>query len=124
MSEKHENPYREGSATHAMFAVGKKKQVISRSEMVQVGISTGKTAKQAKYAADGILSSSKDNVGNGSWRGDLYYWERLPRKTVAGKKEEQKYRLRWRVQALERRVRGEHVGSEKKVAEIKEMVTA
>lgn len=116
MSEKHENPYRATGAYHKVFAVAKAKQVVTAAMLIAAGVKLGKTEDAAKATADVLLSPTKDNQGNLSARGDLYYFERLPQKTVKSEKEEQKYRLRWREKALERRVRGEHVASEKSSA--------
>ena len=112
-----------------MFATWKSKQITTKCAVIAEGKRIGKTEEAAKATAEVLLSPSKENPGNLSSKGHLYFKENLPRKTVDGKKEEQKYRLRWREQALERQVRGgggggSNVAAEKKVAEIKEMVTA
>jgi len=108
MSKKNKNPYRDGSAYHAIFAAWQKKQVVTEQELIDAG---------HKKADIGVVvrsprESSKrgDCRGNMSCQGHLYFAELLKRSKVNGVKEPQKYRLRWRNPALEPRKRGEKVG--------------
>jgi len=128
MSEKHENPYQRGDYRE-IFGVMKKLQVFAASTIRAAGRKLGKTAKAAIHTATVLMSPREtsergDCRGSFSAMGHLYYMEKLPRKTVGGVREEQKYRLRWRQVALPPRIRGERVEAIKHPAEIKEAVTA
>jgi hypothetical protein len=90
------------------------KQIYTRSELIAFQVDTlGKSLSAASGTADVMLSPRKearvgaDCRGNSScpW-GHLAYNEKLERKVGKdGKKEEQKFRFRFRDVALERKVR-------------------
>lgn len=108
--KKNKNPYREG-AYREIFAVWKKKQVVTKAELIEFAVKElGKTTEQAHADVTVILSpryksDRGDCRGNISAQGHLYYAEKLPRKVVLGVKEPQKYRLRWRTNACVPRTR-------------------
>jgi hypothetical protein len=114
MSEKHDNPYREG-LYNKVFGFIKAKQVVTRAQVLEFTLKQGKKEDAANAAVTVLLSPRKtarkncDPRGNMSAQGHLYYMEKLPRKTVKGEKEAQKFRLRWRTPALEARKRVEKI---------------
>ena len=116
MSVKHKNPYREGSAYHAIFANWQKKQVVTENELLALGHK--KTDIGVAVRSPRLSSKRGDCRGNYSCQGHLYYAELLNRKTVMGIKEEQRYRLRWRKVALEPRKRPEKVKLEAEKVEV------
>jgi len=118
MSVKHENPYREGSQYNKVFGYIKAKQVVTRAEVLAKALEVGLSEKAANATTTVLLSPRKESTrgdcrGNGSARGEWYFIEKLPRKTVKGEREPQKLRLRWREQPLEQRHRVYKVASVK-----------
>ena len=103
MSKKNENPYRKGSAYHAIFGYWQKKQVVTEQELIDAGFK--KTDINVVVKSPRESSTRGDCRGNISCQGHLYYAELLKRKVVKGVKEVQRYRLRWRKVALEPRKR-------------------
>ena len=105
-SVKHENPYREGSDYHSAFALIQRKQVITRSELVQFLMSKSNKSEDAALATATVLLSPReknskrgDCRGNLSAMGHLYFVQ--PLNKVKG--EEKKFRLRWRNKEMSRR---------------------
>jgi hypothetical protein len=117
MSEKHENPYRDG-LFHGVFAYMKQKQVYTRDELMTfTQEKLGKTKAQASAAVTILLSPRKtskrgDCRGNLACRGEIHYNEKLAREVKGGVKGPKKFRLRWRDPVLPRRTR--------EVAEVKQ----
>jgi hypothetical protein len=105
------NPYREGSDYNKLFGHLKAKQVVTRKDLISYSKSAmHKTEAQATADVTVILSPRKDSKrgdcrGNMSAQGHVYFMEKLPRKTVKGVKEPQKFRLRYRSVPLEARKR-------------------
>lgn len=111
MSAKHENPYREGQY-HETFGFIMKKQYVTREDVLKFTVEKFGKAKPADVTV--LLSPRKSSTrgdcrGNISAQGHLYFMEKLPRQVKAGVKEPQKFRLRWREQALEPRTRQEKI---------------
>ena len=108
--KKNANPYREG-AYREIFGSWKKRQVTTKKQLIEMAVKElGKTTEQAHADVTVILSpryksERGDSRGNISAQGHLYYAEKLPRAVVLGVKEPQKFRLRWRTQAVVPRVR-------------------
>lgn len=106
MSTKHKNPYKRGNY-YDLFGFMKKKQVVTRNEVLQHAAGELKMATSAAQAITTVMLSPRkeskrgDCRGNYSSMGHLYYMEKLPRRTVKGVKESQRFRLRWRTPALE-----------------------
>jgi len=122
MSDKnHANPYRSG-LYQGIFGHLKQKQVVTRQELVDFTMKTlGKSEAAANAAVTVILSPRKaskigDCRGNISSNGHLYYMAKLGRQVHAGVRDPQKFRLQWRVTALEPRTR-------QPVAEVKQVKT-
>ena len=116
MSKNRKNPYtsRRNGLYTSLFGFMMKKQYYTRpvliAEAVRLGASDkrkpGKSTSPAEATVTVMLSPRKTSkignpCGNISAQGHLYYNEKLPRKTVRGEKEPQKFRLRWREKALE-----------------------
>ena len=117
MSKKNKNPYREGSAYHGIFSAWQKKQIVTEQELIEAG---HKKADIGVVVRSPRKSSTRgDCRGNMSCQGHLYYAELLKRKTVKGVKEPQKYRLRWRSEALPPRKRGDNKAVEAQKVEAK-----
>ena len=101
----HENPYRAG-LYNDIFAFLKRKQVITRAELMDYAMKElGKSETSANAAVTVILSPRKESKigdcrGNISAQGHLYFMEKLTRQVKAGVKDPQKFRLRWREVAL------------------------
>lgn len=104
---KHENPFRDGGDIHKLFGFMKQKQVFTRGEVLAFAAESNVEAKTASAMTSALTSPTKEDVGDRDCRGHictkghLYYMEELERKVVGGKKEKQKFRLRWREVALE-----------------------
>lgn len=110
MSEKHENPYRDG-IYHNLFGFARQKQVFTRSDLMTYAVEKlGMTVTAANAAVTVIMSPRKESKrgdcrGNMSAAGHIYYMEKLARQVKGGVKDDQKYRLRYRTPALEARKR-------------------
>jgi hypothetical protein len=108
---KHVNPYREGSNYHTAFGLIQRKQVVTRSELVEfLGKCKDKdgnklTAGAATATATVLLSPREKNSKKGDCRGNLSskgeYYFMQPLKKIKG--EEKKFRLRWRKSELAKR---------------------
>lgn len=109
---KHVNPYREGSNYHTAFGLIQRKQVVTRSELVEflmgkgvVSTGKGKEGNEAAIATATVLLSPREKGKRGDCRGNLSAMGHLyfmqPLKKIKG--EEKKFRLRWRTKALARR---------------------
>ena len=104
MSKKHDNPYSEGSNYHGLFGTWRKKQVVTRQELMAVATDLKMGDKAAKATVTVLLSprhpdkvrKGADCRGNASAAGHLYFAEKLS----GGK-----FRLRWRETPLEPRSR-------------------
>lgn len=103
----HDNPFREGGAIHRLFGFMRQKQVFTRGEVLAFAAANGIEAKTASAMTSALVSPTKENEGDRDARGHictkghLYYMETPERKTVDGKREKAKWRLRWREVALE-----------------------
>jgi hypothetical protein len=122
MSKRKENPYRKGSAYHALFAYWQKKQSVTEQELIDAGFKKADINVVVKSPRES--STRGDCRGNMSAQGHLYYAELPKRKVVKGVKQPQKYRLRWREVALEPRKRGTKSIAEPKKVEVKAEVKA
>jgi len=90
----HQNPYRDGSKYHTMFAYWAKKQVVTRAEFMK----NGYTLFDVNIMLSPRISSTRgDCRGNPAAAGNLYYAEPL-KKHKQG--DEKKFRLRWRSETL------------------------
>lgn len=104
MSKKHDNPYTEGSNYHNLFGHWRKKQAVTRNELMEVAAGLKMGVKAAAGTVTVLLSprhpdavrKGADCRGNASAAGHLYFAEKL-----AGGK----FRLRWRENPLEPRSR-------------------
>ncbi len=104
MSKKHENPYTDGSNYNKLLGHWRKKQVVTRTELLEVATGLGMGEKAANGTVTVLLSprhpdavrKGADCRGNASAAGHIYYAEKL-----AGGK----FRLRWRENPLEPRSR-------------------
>lgn len=88
----------------------RQKQVYTRKELIDHLVAMGKTQKNAEYAATILLSPrassnlGKDVRGNPSNRwGHIAYNEKLPRRIIDGRKEDQQFLFRLRGVELEPR---------------------
>lgn len=132
---KHENPYRGGSKYHLAFGMIQRKQILTRSEVVEflmgkgvVSTGKGKDGNEAALATATVLLSPReknskrgDCRGNLSAMGHLYFMQ--PLKKIKG--EEKKFRLRWRTKALARRdyERPSTIAAKKEVKSVKQEKT-
>jgi len=99
MSKKHDNPYSEGSNYRTLFAHWRKKQVVTRKDLLAVAAGEKMGEKAAAATVTVLLSprhpdkvrKNADCRGNASAAGDLYFAEKLS----GGK-----FRLRWREKPL------------------------
>lgn len=105
---KNVNPYNEKSNYGKLFAIWKKKQVMTFAGMVEALMGMGLAEKASKASATVMISPRKDADscrgdfrGNMSAKGHLYYADVLKHK--AG--EDKRFRLRYRKEALEPRNR-------------------
>ena len=92
MSTKHKNPYREGSDYHLIFGLVMKKQIVTRSWLIEAGKKINKTLAAAKATAGVILSPRKTHAGNDAAHGEAYFFVALKHKVG----EEKRFRLFWR----------------------------
>ena len=105
---KKENPYRAGGDYWSLFNYIQKNQTFTRKGLIEFCINRlHLSPKQALYNVN-ILNSPREKSHNGSdprgsvcAKGHLYYVEPLERKWVAGIKQPQYFRLRWRKGALD-----------------------
>ena len=104
MSKKHDNPYSEGSNYNALLGHWRKKQVVTRADLMEVAKGLGMGEKAAAGTVTVLLSprhpdavrKNADCRGNASAAGHIYYAEKLA---------DGKFRLRWRQEVLEPRSR-------------------
>jgi hypothetical protein len=102
MSTKNENPYREGSQYHKLFGAWKKKQIMTRNELLNIAQTDFGLSREAAAATVTVLFSPRlsskrgDCRGNMSSQGHLYFAERFAKKDG-----EYRFRLRWRKESLE-----------------------
>ena len=101
MASKNRNPYREGSKYHEIFEFIRQKQVVTRAQLLEQGFPIADVTVVLSPRAEGISTRGGDPRGNLSAQGHVYYMEKLNHK----KGEAQKFRLRYRETALEKRVR-------------------
>ena len=95
MSSKNNNPYRVGSKYHDLFAQVRKKQVVTRQDLVEQGFSPHDVTVVLSPRAEG--TGRGDCRGNMSAQGHVYYMEPLNKK----KGETKRFRLRWRKTPLD-----------------------
>lgn len=112
----HRNPYRAGGTYHELFEYMKKNQVYTVEALKQVCINrlhlTEERAAQDVYIINSPREKShngSDPRGNSAAKGHLYYAEKLERKYVAGIRQPQYFRLRWREEPLEPKKREHNV---------------
>ena len=120
MSKKNKNPYRAGSAYHAIFAVWQKKQIVTEHELIELGHKKADISVVVRSPRES--SARGDCRGNYSCKGEFYFADLLKRQKVDGVKQPQKYRLRWRPVPLDARKRGEKLGVEARKVEATENV--
>lgn len=102
MSSKNENPYREDSQYHKLFGAWKKKQIMTRTELIDIAQTNFGLSREAAAATVTVLFSPRlsskrgDCRGNMSAQGHLYFAERFAKKDG-----EYRFRLRWRKEPLE-----------------------
>lgn len=109
MSKKNENPYNEKSNYGKLFSAWRKAQVTTRAGLMETAKGLGMSDTAASATVTVILSPRKsdedsrgaDCLGNISAKGHVYYADKLNRK----KGEDQKFRLRYRSEVLEPKVR-------------------
>jgi len=108
MSKKNTNPYNERSNYGKLFAFWKKKQVVTRSQLMEEGKRLKMEESAANASVTVVISPRKsdevclgDCRGNYSARGHLYYADKLKSK----KNEEQRFRLRYRTTPMKQRIR-------------------
>ena len=103
---KHQNPYREGTKYHRIFADFSKRArgvaSVTRQTLIDNEIAAGSSKAAATSAVGVVLSPVKESEGdcrgNMSAMGHLYYGERKPSKE---NKRTLRYSLRWRETPLE-----------------------
>ena len=103
MSKKNKNPYRDGSAYNVIFGVWQKAQVTTKLALIEAGHSPhdiNVVLSPRETAREGCSC-----LGNMSAKGEFYFAEKLKRKEIDGKKEDQRFRLRWRKEVLTPRKR-------------------
>lgn len=104
MSKKHDNPYTNGSNYNAIFALWRKSQVATRTDLLKIAAKLKMGVKASAGSVTVLLSprhpdkvrKGADCRGNPSAAGHLYYAEKLS---------DGKFRLRWRKEELEPRAR-------------------
>jgi len=101
MATKHTNPYRDGSAYSTIFAFIRKNQIVTRSQLLAQGFAVADVTVVTSPRAEGVSKRGGDCRGNMSAQGHLYFMDELKRK----KGEKKRFRLRWRKQVMEKRVR-------------------
>lgn len=106
--KKHENPHRGNKDYASLFSYMQRNQTFTRKGLIEFCINKlHLTPKNALYNVN-ILNSPRekshkgsDPRGNIASFGHLYYVEKLERKWVAGIRQPQYFRLRWRTEPLE-----------------------
>ena len=94
MSKKNNNPYRDGSAYHAIFAAIKEaKGIVTRQGLIDAGFS--------KHDVQVVLSPRAESRGNLSARSEVYFMDKLNKK----KGEDQRFRLRFHKTPLDKLTR-------------------
>jgi hypothetical protein len=102
MASKNKNPYRDGSAYHAIFNfIQKAKGIVTRTQLLDAGFPVADVTVVLSPRAEGSSTRGGDPRGNMSAQGHLYFMDKLNKK----KGEDQKFRLRWRKAPLDKRVR-------------------
>lgn len=101
MASKNRNPYRENTSYHTIFENIRKNQVVTRKGLIEAGFPVADITVVLSPRAEGASTREGDPRGNLSARGHVYFMEKLNKK----KGEAQKFRLRYRAETLEKRVR-------------------
>ena len=98
---KNENPYRKESKYWNIFQYIRKHQVVTRQELIDQGFDIHSITVVLSPRAEGTSTRNGDCRGNMSAQGHVYFMDKLNRK----KGENQKFRLRWRKEPIEKHVR-------------------
>jgi len=97
MATKNKNPYRDGSNYNGIFeAIRQAKGIVTRNQLIEAGHSVSDVTVVLSPRAEG--ASRGDCRGNLSSQGHLYFMDKL--KKVKG--EDQRFRLRWRKEVMDK----------------------
>jgi hypothetical protein len=125
MMKKKRNPYRNGGDYWSLFNYMQKNQTFTRKGLLEFCMNKlHLSPKQALYNVN-ILNSPREKSRKGSdprgsvcAKGHLYFCEPLERKWVAGIRQPQYFRLRWRKMLLKaKRRENNYVAESEKIVE-------
>jgi hypothetical protein len=103
----YKNPYREGTAIHALFGEMWKRKVFSRGEILKFAEENDIDVKTASAMTSALTSPTKEDIdgrdcrGHVCVKGHVHYTEELERKVVDDKKQPQMFKFHWREFNLE-----------------------